>query len=510
VDLRLADLLCALSVTLDLAMSQPPEKSIRCCLVATGLARHLDLPEPQVHDVYYATLLRHLGCTSTTHEEAYLFGPDAAALRPLAERSDRRNRRETLALFAQTGRGAGVHRLQYVGRALRSGSAGEERMLTAICEVGSMLATDLGLGPEVSTAVAHSLARWDGAGTPRGLAGADIALPARISDVATQAVIFDGLGGPDAAVEVLRRRQRTWLDPDVVAAFDRAGPDLLAGLRTEDVWQAALDAEPTPYALVPASGLDRVARAFAHFVDLTSPYLYGHSTGVAELATGAAAVLHLDDVPVLRQAAFFHDLGRITVPTAVWERTGRLRRGEWEQVRLHPYHTERILARSAALAPAGRIAGLHHERQDGSGYHRQATGAEVPVPARLLAAADMYQALTQDRPHRPALEASEASAMVLAEARAGRLDTECVRAVLEAAGQPAPRNRPDWPAGLSDREVEVLRLVAGGRSNPEIARELVLSPRTAEHHVQHIYAKIGVSTRAAAALFAMQHGLFTP
>jgi HD-GYP domain-containing protein (c-di-GMP phosphodiesterase class II)/DNA-binding CsgD family transcriptional regulator len=486
-ELRLADLLCALSVTLDLAMSQPVEKSVRSCLLATALARELDLPEPQVRDVYYATLLRHLGCTATAHEEAFLFGPDAAALRPVAERSDRRNPRETLALFAQTGRGAGLHRMRYLGRTLRSGSAGEERMLTAICEVGSTLAGDLGLGPGVGTAVGQSLARWDGTGTPRGLAGDDIAIAARISDVATQAVIFDGLDGPDTALEMLRRRQRTWLDPDVVAAFERAGPGLLGQLAEADVWQAALDTEPEPHAT--ARRTDEVARAFAHFTDLASPYLFGHSTGVADLVTGAASVLGTDDVAVLTQAALLHDLGRIAVPAAIWERPGPLRHGEWEQVRLHPYHTERILARSETLAPAGRIAGLHHERLDGSGYHRQAFGALVPQPARLLPEA--------------------AAGVVLDEAKAGRLDPECVRAVLETAGQPAAP-RITWPAGLTDREVEVLRLLARGRSNREIAYDLVLSPRTAKHHVQHIYAKIGVSTRPAAALFAMRHGLFTP
>jgi len=508
-DLRLADLLCALSVTLDLAMAQPAEKSIRSCVVATGLARRLGLTEPQVHDVYYATLVRHLGCTATTHEEAYLFGPEAGAMRPLAERTDSGSRRESLALFAQVGRGAGTARLRYVGRTVRAGADGQERLLRAVCEVGSMLATDLGLGPGVATAVAHSLARWDGTGTPKNLGYDDIAVATRIAEVATQSVIFDNLDGPDAALEVLRRRSGTWLDPGVVAAFESGGRALLAEMDGQDVWQAALDAEPVPQARIPAGRLTAVARTFAHFADLKSPYLLGHSTGVAELATGAARQLRLGDAETatLRQAALFHDLGRVTVPTTIWERPGPLRQGDWEQVRLHPYHTERILARSAALEPAGRIAALHHERQDGSGYPRHSRGPELPVAARVLAAADAYQARTQDRPHRDALPAEAAAEAVLADARSGLLDAECVRAVLDAAGQrPAGRSR-DWPGGLSDREVEVLRLLARGRSNPEIARELVLSPRTAEHHVQHIYAKIGVSTRASAALFALQNSL---
>lgn len=510
-DLRLAELLSALSVSLDLAMAEAPEKSIRACLLATGLARRLGLPDDEVRDVYYTTLVRHLGCTATAHEEAYLFGPEAAALRPLAERTDGSSRRESLALFARTGRGAGLGRVRYFGRAIRSGAAGEERILTAVCEVGSMLAADLGLGPGVVRAMAHNLAHWDGAGTPRGLAGDDIAPAVRIAEVATQAVIYADLGGTGAALEALRRRRGGWLDPMLVDEFERSGPGLLAELAGVDVWQAAVDAEPEPWVCTPPDQVDRVARTFAHFVDLSSPYLFGHSTGVAELAEAAGRELGLTEAEVvlLRRAALLHDLGRVAVPAAVWDRDDGLGRADWELVRLHPYRTERILARSDRLAVAGRIAGMHHERQDGSGYPRQATGAELPVSARLLAAADVYQALTQDRPHRAALTAEAAADVVLADARAGRLDAEGVRAVLTAAGQPAGR-RIAWPAGLSEREVEVLRLLARGHSNREIARVLVVSPRTAEHHVQHIYLKIGVTTRAAAALFAMRHGLFTP
>jgi HD-GYP domain-containing protein (c-di-GMP phosphodiesterase class II) len=178
---------------------------------------------------------------------------------------------------------------------------------------------------------------------------------------------------------------------------------------------------------------------------------------------------------------------------------------EWEQVRLHPYHSERILSRSSALAPLAPLAGMHHERLDGSGYYRQAT--MIPTGARVLAAADAYQAMTQERPHRPALTPSAAAEQLNSEAARGRLDAEAVRAVLDAAGHPPARARLTWPAGLSDREVQVLRLVARGYSNREIARVLWISPKTAGHHVQHIYAKIGVSTRAAAAMFAMEHDL---
>jgi HD-GYP domain-containing protein (c-di-GMP phosphodiesterase class II) len=244
-------------------------------------------------------------------------------------------------------------------------------------------------------------------------------------------------------------------------------------------------------------------------VDLKSPYLLGHSSQVATLSERAAGTLGFDPEAVtdLRRAALLHDLGRVAVSNRIWEKPAALSTTEWERVRLHPYHSERILARSRVLEPLARTAGMHHERLDSSGYHRGAAGAQVPAAARVLAAADAFQALTQDRPHRRGLAPEAAAAALAEEARAGRLDPECVRAVLEAAGQAPPRIRTVWPASLSDREVEVLRLVARGLSNRAIAERLSVSPRTAEHHVQHIYTKIGASTRAAAAMFAMEHGL---
>jgi HD-GYP domain-containing protein (c-di-GMP phosphodiesterase class II) len=230
---------------------------------------------------------------------------------------------------------------------------------------------------------------------------------------------------------------------------------------------------------------------------------------VAELAEGAARALGLPaaEAAAVRRAGLLHDLGRVGVSNRVWEKPGALTEGDWEQVRLHPYHSERILARAPALAPLARLAGMHHERQDGSGYHRQAAGPAVPLVARLLAAADAYQAMTQERPYRPALAPAAAAEQLSAEAGRGRLDGEAVRAVLEVAGHRPIRARSVWPAGLSDREVEVLRLIARGASYREVARDLAISPKTAEHHIEHIYNKLGVSTRAAATMFAMEHDL---
>jgi HD-GYP domain-containing protein (c-di-GMP phosphodiesterase class II)/DNA-binding CsgD family transcriptional regulator len=505
---RLADLLAAVSVATDLGMGQEPEKAIRACLVATALARRMGVDEAEASDVYYSALLRHLGCTATAHEEAWLVG-DELAVRPTAERADFGSPREAVALLLQMGKGTGLDRVQHLARALRSGKKGDQAILTAVCEVGARLAERLGLGAGVRDGLSQSFERWDGTGTPLGLAAEDICRPARLAEVAHQAVIFDRLGGPEAAVEVVRRRAGGWFDPGLAEIFARVGGDILEETGSRDVWEAVLEAEPAPQRTIGAEGMDGLARALADMVDLKSPFLLGHSSEVAALSERAAVALGFgpEAVTDLRRAALLHDLGRVAVSNRIWEKPAALGKTEWERVRLHPYQTERILARSQVLDPLARTAGMHHERQDGSGYHRGTSGAQVPAAARVLAAADAFQAMTQDRPHRRGLAPEAASAALAEQAREGRLDPEGVRAVVEAAGQPVPKVRTVWPAGLSEREVEVLRLLARGLSNRAIAERLYISPRTAEHHVQHIYTKIGASTRAAAAMFAMEHDL---
>jgi HD-GYP domain-containing protein (c-di-GMP phosphodiesterase class II) len=254
--------------------------------------------------------------------------------------------------------------------------------------------------------------------------------------------------------------------------------------------------------------IDAALEAIANFVDLKSPYTLGHARGVAELAAAAATGLGLTDAEArtLRRAGLVHGLGRLGVSNSIWDKPGPLGPGEWERVRLHPYLTERMLHQSEALAPLGALAVQLRERLDGTGYPRGLSGAAISRPARILAAADAYQAMREPRPHRPARSAEDAAAELRAEARAGRLDADAVEGVLGAAGHRVRRRR-EGPAGLTPREVEVLQLLARGLSNKEIAKRLVVTPKTVGNHVEHIYAKIGASTRAGAGLFAMRHGL---
>jgi HD-GYP domain-containing protein (c-di-GMP phosphodiesterase class II) len=307
----------------------------------------------------------------------------------------------------------------------------------------------------------------------------------------------------------VKRRAGSILDPEIADVFTTHAPELLAAASLGDPRRQVLEAEPEPVPVISEARLPDVAAVFGDIADLKTPFTHGHSAGVARLARAAGERLGLEPTMLLRLhvASRLHDLGRVAIPDGVWEKSGELTTSDWEQIRLHPYHSERILSCSPVLEPFASIAGMHHERLDGSGYHRGCKAAEIPIPARVLAAADALQAMTQTRPHRNALTLDEAAEQIDQDARAARLDPDAVAAVVEAAGGTPQKKAALRPAGLSGREIEVLQLVAQGLSNREVAQRLSISPRTAEHHVQHIYAKIGVSSRAPAALFAMEHGL---
>src|SRR5689334_13923739 len=507
--LRLAELLVGLSLVADVGMGLEPGESARACLIAARLAEEIGADEPS--DVYYVTLLQHAGCTAYAHEAAAFYGGDEIAAKAAAVRTNFNRPSEVVGSYLlRLAPDAGVLTRLRVA-AVAAGRAGQitRGFTVANCEVAALTARRVGLGPGVEGGLREIFESWNGKGAPQGLRGDAIALPARIAQVAGQAALFDRIGGIDASMAAVSERAGVSLDPTVADAFARCGPELLGELSSADVVEAAIAAEPAPVVSVSDDALDAVCRAFGDAVDLKSPYHHGHSAGVAALAEGAARELGMSetDTVSLRRAALLHDIGRSAVPNGVWERPGPLTSSDWERVRLHAYHSERIVSRCGPLAPLAPLAGMHHERLDGSGYHRGCVASAQPLAARVLAAADAFQAMTQARAHRPAHPPEAAARELAAEGRAGVLDPDAVSAVLSAAGHASSAPRAPRPADLTDRQVEVLRLVARGLSNPEIARELVISRRTAERHVQDIYSKIGVSSRAGAALFAMEHDL---
>jgi putative nucleotidyltransferase with HDIG domain len=333
---------------------------------------------------------------------------------------------------------------------------------------------------------------------------------ARLINLADVVEAFRRLGGIEAALAVARERSGTHFDPSLVEVLCARAPMLLGDLEEVTGWDTLIEAEPALGTVVPEAAFDDALEAIGDFTDMKSPWTIGHSRAVSELAEAAARSFGLpeDDVIALRRAALVHDIGRLGVSNGVWDKRGSLTKAEVERVRLHPYLSERMLAYSPALAPLGAIAVQHHERLDGSGYPRGLSGAAITPAGRILGAADVYQAMTSERPHRLARSPEESAAVMRAEVAAGRIHGGAAEAVLEAAGH-RKRLREEWPAGLTRREVEVLRLVATGLSNKQIARRLFISPKTAGSHVEHIYTKIGAANRAQAGLFAVRQGLMT-
>jgi DNA-binding CsgD family transcriptional regulator len=508
VEARQADLLAGLSQLADLAFGLPSGAAQRSCVLATRLARSLDLPPGEVRAAFYTALLHHVGCVGYAHETARLFG-DEHAVNAAAGRTDAASGRDVLATFipALTRGRSPLDAVRLAFTAATKGAAWGERFTVAACELGRDTARRLGLPADVQNCLLHVYDLWRGGTRPGELSGVDIPIGARIARLAGVAVLFELVGGTDLAVREVRRRAGGMLDADLADRFARDAPEWFADLSGGDARAALLDLEPPPHLVAP--DLRVVAGVFADLADVQSPCFLGHSRAVAALAAGAAAHLRMPTAARadLELAGLLHDVGRVAVSTAIWEKPGRLSADEWEQVRLHAYRSERILAGSAALGRLAPLVGRHHERPDGSGYHRGCTVADLSMPARVLAAADAYRTLTEPRPHRPASTPQQAGRRLRERADRGTLDADAVGAVLTAAGHPVPAAARPPTVPLSDREVQVLGLVARGYGNAEIGERLRISRRTAEHHVQHIYTKIGVSSRAAAALYAVEHHL---
>lgn len=503
--LRLAELTAALSLATDLGMGQPLEQAIRTCLVAVELGERIGLSGADLSAVYYVALLRFLGCTADAHDTARMTGGDEIAFRAaVAPVLGGTPRQFATRVLPTVGRGNGpVGRARLVAGMMTVGKRRLGEGLRAHCEVAESLAARLALPDGVRTGLAAAFEQWNGAGLPNRVTGEAIPVPARIVFLARDVEILHRAGGTDAVLAAARERRGSAYDPALADEVLHQPAPLLAPLAAAAPWDEVLRREPQPHVTVPDHRLDQALSVFADYVDLKSPYAAGHSRGVAELAAAASPA----DAVTLRRAGLVHDLGRGSVPNGIWDKPGPLTDGEWERVRLHAYYTERILSRVEALAPLARLAGLHHERLDGSGYHRGCSRPEIPPAARILAAADAYQAMTQPRPYRPALAADAAARELESMARSGHLDSAAVHAVLSAAGhQPTP-SRTSWPAGLTDREVQVLRLICQGGTKKQVAGLLSISPSTVDHHVRHIYQKAGVRTRAGATLFALEHNL---
>jgi HD-GYP domain-containing protein (c-di-GMP phosphodiesterase class II) len=510
--IRVAELMAALAVATDFAMGQPVEHALASCVLAVRLGEAARLSSRELRDVYYQAMLRFIGCNADTEGMAAAVG-DEIALRTDVAAIDAGDRVAILKLALRHIRAghpqaSGFELLRTIAQGLATLGHLDAEVFPGHCEVAQRLGTRLGFGEEFVRGLGQLYARWDGSGVPAVRAEA-IAPAVRCVVLAQDMVMFARAQGIDAAIGVARRRSGMQYDPSLVEVFLRDAPALLAHAQNESHWDTVLDMEPGVRMEYAPEQFDNACEVLADFADIKSSWTLEHSRRVAQLAADSAkrAGLAPTDCVLIRRAGLLHDVGRVGVSTGIWSKRGSLNDGEREKVRMHAYYTQRVLARSPTLARLAEIASSVHERCDGSGYFRGSVARESETSACILAAADVYSAMTEARPYRAAFTPEVAARELQNEARAGRLDANAVASVLESAGHAAASLKRPRPAGLSEREAEVLGLIARGNSNKQIARLLGVSPKTIDNQVQSVYAKAGVRTRAGATLFAMENGL---
>ena len=506
---RIAELVGTLSYAADLGLGQPMDHCLRQTVIAGRLAELAHASDRDRATTFYLGLLINTHCHADAAEQAAWFDDDIGFKSEGVETLGW-NTAQIIAFFIRrlASHGSASARARRLMTFPLRGQHLVLGFLTTHAAMGARFADRIGLDPAVGVAIGEAYEQWDGKGAPAQLSGEQIGLPARLVQLASPVEVFSRRHGAEAAVAMVRRNAGTQFDPALADLFCASVDEVLDGVDEAADWDEVLDVEPEPCRRVSDGELDGVLEAMADLADLKSPYFAGHSRGVANLAAEAARTMGLPaaDRTALRRAGLIHDLGRVGVSTAIWDKPSRLTATELERVRLHPLLTDRMLVRVNALSASRTIASRHHERLDGSGYPGGLTAPALTSADRLLAAADVYHAMTEPRPHRPALDGEAAARELRAEVRAGRLDGSAVSGVLRAAGHRAAVRR-SWPAGLTAREVEVLGLVARGSSNKQIAQHLVVTPKTVSNHIEHIYSKIGVSSRAAATLYATQQGL---
>jgi HD-GYP domain-containing protein (c-di-GMP phosphodiesterase class II) len=477
------------------------EHVLRQCLIALRIAERVGLGEPARATVYYTALLINVGCHTDAHEQAKWFGDDIA-MKSTKYDHGLRSARSAIATFRRLGSGHRLVRRFRIGVEFAVGGHRDfDRMIEHHSTLACAFAGHLRMTGSVRDAVGAAYEQWDGKGWPGTLHGDDVPQAARIAQLAEFVEVAHRVGGVEAVRNLARKQRGRQFDPRLCDLLVDEGDLILADLDEVRTWDAVIDAEPALTVTLAGEEIDAALAAVADFIDLKSPYLLGHSGALAVLAGDAAVELGMSaaDVRTVRRAALVSGFGRLGVSNSIWDKPGPLGAGEWERVRMHPYLTERMLHDSNALSPLGAVAAQIRERLDGSGYPRGLSATEIPRP-------DAYQAMREPRAHRPARSPDEAAAELRAEVTAGRLDADAVHAVLGVTGHRVPRRR-EGPAGLTPREIDVLRLAARGMTNRDIAAILVISPKTVSNHIERIYLKIGASNRAMASLFAMKHGL---
>ncbi len=441
-----AEVFSALSFALDITEGHPFGHALRTCLIGMRLAKRLGLPMVDQRDLYYALMLKDVGCSSNAARVFELFGGDERVAKRDLRHVDWANYFKA-ARFALAHAAPGSSWFERACRVAGLAAAGPReaaKLVEARCQRGSDIVTRLGFSPQVAAALRSLDEHWDGHGYPRGLRGHEIPLLARLMGLAQTLEVFAALEGPHAALEVARERGGRWFDPSLVDAAGELEADLAhwCSLDEHALQQAVRDCEPGDAALLAGAGtLDRIAEGFAAVVDAKSPYTATHSARVTDIAVGIASELGLPagELAELRRAGLMHDLGKLSIPNSILDKPGALSNEEWELVRLHPFFTQCILERIRGFGSLAVVAASHHERLDGRGYHRQLRGEAIPRGGRVLAVADMFEALTADRPYRPAMP-EEVALEILEKERGVGLDPNVLDALLSALERGAGRD----------------------------------------------------------------------
>jgi len=512
--LRLGEFVATLALAQDNAFGQPLESQLRSCLLATWMCEAAGFAENVRETAYWVALLRYIGCTGHAHEVATVFG-DEIAIRAQTLVHDAANPAEVMRdviAFATAGRSP-EEREEIVRVIQQTAREWAVHNFASGCEVADMLVQRLDFGPAVREALRFTFERWNGNGYPAHARGESIPLPMRVVHLSHDMEAIGRIFSPAKALDAARERRNRTYDPALADLFLQHGAAWFARLEKTEPWDAVLDLEPKPHRTIDGPELDDALAVAADFIDLKSPYMSGHSRRCAWLAADAAQLLGFsaDAVATIGRAALVHDFGTTAVPNSIWDKPGPLTRAEFDRVELHPMLTEQMLRRSPALAALNPVACAHHEKSDGSGYHKRVRADAVDPGACVLVAVEIYVGMTTERADREALSADDAAVALRQLASRGVTEPRASRAVLVAAGHGEPRartvTRARLPGGLTRREAGVLHLAARGLTTQQIADRLSISAKTADHHIQHIYRKIGVSTRAAAALWATQHAV---
>ncbi len=431
---KLSTVLSAMSYALDLTEGQPLGHAARSCLIGMRLAEVLGLSAGERSNLFYALLMKDAGCSSNAARVYQLFGGDDQPLKRALWTRDWRNWREKIAYAIEsTAAGSPLERMRRLTSLAAAGPGVERELFQIRCDRGADIARELGMSNPTVQAIRAMDEHWDGGGYPEGLRGHDIPLFARIVGLAQVAEIYWGLGGPGAAMDVARQRRGRWFDPELVRVLRSlgAGDRVWRELQASDAPGTIAAAEPVEQVVAAdESRLDRIAGAFALIVDAKSTFTYHHSDRVASIAVSIAKALGLSDAERvrLRRAGLLHDIGKLSVPNRILDKPGKLDADEWTVVKQHPHFTHEILARVPVFSDFAYDASLHHERIDGRGYHRGLGGNHLSRHARILATADIFDALSAARPYRGALPLEQVLPM-MREAIGTQLCGDCVEAL---------------------------------------------------------------------------------